>query len=96
MWYMVDYVPIYSPVMRQAFDLLKKMRNKISNEPKSPHVFSRRLATITCKKYGEMGHSHMSYKGKIVVDIAIPKGGNKAKKAKANKGRKGRRRKRKR
>ncbi|CAL5198383.1 unnamed protein product [Lathyrus oleraceus] len=55
----------------------------------NPHVLSRRLATITCKKCGEMGHNKRSCKGKRETEREIPKGGNKVKKEKTNKGGKG-------
>lgn len=48
-------------------------------------MLSRRLATVTCKEYGETGHNKGSCKGKRAVEREIRKGGNKAKKAKTNK-----------
>lgn len=48
-------------------------------------MLSRKLATVTCKKYEEIGHNKRSCKGKR----AILKGGNKAMKEKTNKGGKG-------
>ncbi|XP_050888687.1 uncharacterized protein LOC127093827 [Lathyrus oleraceus] len=72
--------------MRRAIGRPKKLRNKANDEPKNPHVLSRRIATINCKKYGEMGHNKRSYKGKRDADRAIPRGGNKAKKAMTIKG----------
>lgn len=85
-WPLVDHVPIYPPIMRRAIGCPKKLRNKENDEPKNPHVLSRRLATITCKTCGEMRHNKRSCKGKRVANTTIPKGGNKAKKAKTIKG----------
>lgn len=50
--------------------------NKINNEPITPHVLLRKLATVTCHRCGVMGHNKQSCKGKRAVDRAIPKGGN--------------------
>lgn len=86
MWPIVDHVPIYPPAMRRAIEHPKKLRNKANDEPNNPHVLSRRLATVTCKKCGEMEHNKISCKGKRAADREIPKGGNKAKKAKTIKG----------
>lgn len=54
---MVDHVTIYPHAMRRTIGRPKKIRNKTSHEPKNIHVLSRRLVTITYKKYGEMGHN---------------------------------------
>ncbi|KAI5441162.1 hypothetical protein KIW84_010574 [Lathyrus oleraceus] len=86
LWLIVDHVPIYPPVMRRAIDRPNKLRNKENDESNNPHVLSRRLVTVTCKKCGEMGHNKRSCKGKRVVDRAIPRGGNKTKKEKTIKG----------
>lgn len=52
LWPIIDHVPIYPLVMRQSIGSPKKLRNKENDDPKNPHVLSRRLATITCKKCG--------------------------------------------
>ncbi|KAI5399895.1 hypothetical protein KIW84_065004 [Lathyrus oleraceus] len=63
LWPIVDHVSIYPPAMRQAIGRPKKLRNKANDEPKNPHVLSRRLATVTCKKCGEMGHNKRKLQG---------------------------------
>lgn len=68
---------------------LKNTRNKTNDEANNPHALSRRLATITCKKYGQICHNKRSCKSKIAVDKTILNGGNKTKKTKTTKGGKG-------
>ncbi|CAL5204562.1 unnamed protein product [Lathyrus oleraceus] len=61
----------------------------MNDEPRNPHILPRRFSTVTCAKYGAMGHNKRSCKGKRAVDRAILKGGNKSKKTKKVKGGKG-------
>lgn len=75
LWHMIDHVQIYPPV-----------QNKSSDERKNLNLLSRRLAIITFKKYGEIGHYKINFKGKRLGDRAIPKIENKANKEKINKG----------
>ncbi|KAI5434312.1 hypothetical protein KIW84_021247 [Lathyrus oleraceus] len=67
----------------------KKQRNKMNDEPRNSHILPRRFSTVTCAKYGAMGHNKRSCKGKRAADRAIPKSGNKSKKTKKVKGGKG-------
>ncbi|XP_058776681.1 uncharacterized protein LOC131651009 [Vicia villosa] len=83
-WPHDDQVSINPPVMRRAIGRSKKMRNKINDEPRNPHVLPRKLPTVTCHKCGAMGHNMRTCKGKRAADRAIPKGGNN-KKAKCGK-----------
>lgn len=76
---MVDHVPTFLPVMRREVNRPKKMRNKIGDKQKNPHELSRKLATVTHKKYGQMGHNKRACNGKRAADREIPKGDNKAK-----------------
>lgn len=85
LWYMIDHIPIYPSLMRRAIGRLRKMRNKIDDESRNPHMLSRRLSTV-CRKYGEMGHNKMSCKEKRATYRVMPNGGNQKKKAKTNKG----------
>ncbi|CAL5197349.1 unnamed protein product [Lathyrus oleraceus] len=61
----------------------------MNDEPRNPHILPMRFSTVTCVKYGAMGHNKRSCKGKMTDDRAIPKGGNKSKKTKKVKGGKG-------
>ncbi|CAL5209876.1 unnamed protein product [Lathyrus oleraceus] len=61
----------------------------MNDEPRNPHILPRRFSTVTCAKYGAMGHNKRSCKGKWVADRAIPKDGNKSKKTNKVKGGKG-------
>ncbi|KAI5384207.1 hypothetical protein KIW84_071279 [Lathyrus oleraceus] len=88
LWLIVDHVPIFPPVMRMEIGHPKKLRNKANDEPKNPHVLSRILTIVTCKKCEEMGYNKRSCKGKRAANRAISKGGNKAKKEKNTKGEK--------
>src|ERR1051325_5854126 len=73
----VGQMEINPPLMRREIGRPKKMRNKSNDKPRNPHVLQRTLATVTCKKYGALGHNKRSYKGKRVADRAIPVSGNK-------------------
>lgn len=64
LWPVVDHVSIYPPIMRRVIGCPKKLKNKANDETKNHHVLSRRLATVTCKKSGEMGHYKKSCKSK--------------------------------
>ncbi|XP_058753081.1 uncharacterized protein LOC131626266 [Vicia villosa] len=77
LWPVDGQFSINPPVMRRAIGRPKKMRNKVSDEPRNPHVLPGKLTTVTCHKCGGMGHNKRSCKGKRGADIAIPKGGNK-------------------
>ncbi|XP_058766723.1 uncharacterized protein LOC131640331 [Vicia villosa] len=77
LWPVDGQLSINPPVMRRAIGRPKKMRNKVNDEPRNPHVLPRKLTTVTCHKCGGMGHNKRSCKGKRGADIAIPKGGNK-------------------
>ncbi|CAK8532062.1 unnamed protein product [Lathyrus sativus] len=72
-------VPIKPPVLRRAIGRPKKLRNKVSDEPRNPHVLPRKLTTVSCHKCGAMGHNKRSCKGKMAAERVIPKGGNKKK-----------------
>lgn len=68
--------------MRREIGRPKKMRNKLNDEPRNPHVLPRSFTITTCQKCGALGHNMTSCKGKRGADRAITKGGNKTKKAK--------------
>lgn len=62
--------------MRREIGHPKKMRNKVNDEDRNPHVLSRKLTRVTFHKCGTMRHNKRSCKGKRAADKAIPKGGN--------------------
>lgn len=64
----------------------KKDENKTIDEPKNPHVLSRRISTVTCAKCRSKRHNKRSTKGKMEAHREISNGGNKPKKAKKVKG----------
>ncbi|CAK8538314.1 unnamed protein product [Lathyrus sativus] len=72
-------VPIKPLVLKRAIGQPKKLRNKVNDEPSNPHVLSRKLTTVSCHKYGAMGHNKRSYKGKRAAERESFKGGNKKK-----------------
>ncbi|CAK8544972.1 unnamed protein product [Lathyrus sativus] len=72
-------VPIKPPVLRRAIDRPKKLRNKVNDEPRIPHVLPRKLTTVSCHKCGTMRHNKRSCKGKMATERVILKGGNKKK-----------------
>lgn len=76
LWSLYDQVAINPPVMKMVIGHPKKMWNKVNDEPKNPYVLPRNLRITTCHKYEAMRDNKRSYKGKIVIEIAIPKGGN--------------------
>lgn len=78
-----------SPLMRRAIGRPKKHRNKTNDEPRNPHILPMRFPTVTCAKYGPMGHNKRSCKGKKAADKEILKDCNKSKKANKVKGGKG-------
>ncbi|CAK8577415.1 unnamed protein product [Lathyrus sativus] len=80
-------VPIEPPVLRRAIGRPKKLRNKVNDEPRNPHVLPRKLTTLSYHKCGAMGHNKRSCKGKRAAEKVILKGGNK-KKGNASKDRK--------
>lgn len=74
---------------RKAIGRSKKLKNKTNDESRNPHILPKRFLTVRCAKYGVLGHNKKRCKGKMEVDRAIPKGGDKLKKTKKVKGGKG-------
>lgn len=62
--------------MRREIGRPKKIRNKVNDEPRNPHVLPRKMPSVTCHKCGVMGHNMRTCKGKRAANRAIPKGGN--------------------
>lgn len=76
-WPSKGQVVINSQIMRKTVGCPKKIRNKVNDEPRNSHVLSIKLTTMTCHKCGATRQNKKSCKDKRVVDMAIPKGGNK-------------------
>ncbi|KAI5433562.1 hypothetical protein KIW84_020741 [Lathyrus oleraceus] len=57
LWPIDDLNTMTPPVMRRAIGRPKKQRNKMNDEPRNPHILLRRFSSVTCAKYGAMGHN---------------------------------------
>lgn len=88
LWLVYGELIVNPPLMRRTIGRPKKMRNKINDEPKNPHVLSRKLPTVTYHKCGFMEHYMRTCKRNGAANIVMPNGGNKKKNSKITEGNK--------